>query len=344
MRTAFIGMAGPVAYDYKNLLSGFLNQDGRVPNPVLEDVSGLSILYDELVFYSRELCPADMQNLHFVRFLDEELSLQSTACVEALSIGEAIEGGGGELPSPSFDDWTPIFDELSSKAGVRGQSFLRLDNHGAGRLDGAPREGRWGPNAMSLENIIFDYAAASLLPDRSVDVILSTPATVAAQKIFEIEVADEFQFERRRRTLVGEIAALSSLNIFSPTGSYIQRYSDLREDKRVVEFRNLVRELDPEAGDVRRLASEVTSEAIKCCIEYVSKESAKSPLSKPVRAVAGFGVNAALDALSPALGPLIDAIAGLSGARKSAAELAKLKSASFVLELAGTEGQRSLGL
>ena len=41
-RIAFLGLSGPIAYDYKNKL------DAVYPNPILEAPLGLMVLYDEL--------------------------------------------------------------------------------------------------------------------------------------------------------------------------------------------------------------------------------------------------------------------------------------------------------
>lgn len=336
MRTAFIGMAGPVAYDYNKTLSSFIDGGWDVPNPVLEDVSGLAILYDELVFLSRDLCPVDMQHLHFVRFLDEEVSLLTTPGAQAREIGEKLEGGELGATVPSFDDWTPIYEELVAASTVGGrETFLRLDNHGRGRPSRASVEWHWAPNSMSVDNILFDYAAASLLESRSVDVVLSTPATVAARSLFEGELAQEFYLEKYRRAVVGGVAALESSNVFGPTGSYVPRYSDLREDDRIVEFRALIDEVEADLGDVRKLAMEIESRAEDCCFEYASKASEKSPLSRPVRAIAGVGVSVGLGAVSPTLAVIGEAVAGLAGVRKEQDEIRRLRSASFVLELSG---------
>jgi hypothetical protein len=65
-RTLLIGASGPIGYDYKR------EQVDGVPYPVLEDLWGILLCYDELWFLSRAFCPSDMWDLPYVRFLDEE--------------------------------------------------------------------------------------------------------------------------------------------------------------------------------------------------------------------------------------------------------------------------------
>ena len=71
MRRAFIGLSSPLAYDYKPRLPLVDPRDGSSPNPILEDAMGLLLFYDELVFLSRHLCPADMRSLDYVSFLTD---------------------------------------------------------------------------------------------------------------------------------------------------------------------------------------------------------------------------------------------------------------------------------
>ncbi|MDH2394068.1 hypothetical protein QCN29_36085 [Streptomyces sp. HNM0663] len=75
-RRAFLGRFAPAFYDEANphQVYGYDR-----PNAVLENAVGLMLCYDELWFLSRDLCPADMQELDFVRFVSDDAELSKTA-------------------------------------------------------------------------------------------------------------------------------------------------------------------------------------------------------------------------------------------------------------------------
>ncbi len=71
MRRAFIGYSSPIGYDYGDAARDAQIDDNPAPNPILDSPFGLMLLFDELVFASKDLCPINMRNLPFVRILDE---------------------------------------------------------------------------------------------------------------------------------------------------------------------------------------------------------------------------------------------------------------------------------
>lgn len=68
IRTAFIGLSGPIAYDYKNVGDKIHPVETSAPNPILEDSLGLMAFYDEIHFLAPQLCPRNMRDLPYVRF------------------------------------------------------------------------------------------------------------------------------------------------------------------------------------------------------------------------------------------------------------------------------------
>lgn len=71
-RRAYVGLSSPILYDYKNLATK-CDTDGKShPNPILESPFGLMLLYDEIYFFCRSLCPENMRELEYVHFIDEE--------------------------------------------------------------------------------------------------------------------------------------------------------------------------------------------------------------------------------------------------------------------------------
>jgi hypothetical protein len=62
-----IGVSSPVGYFYARA-----SEKGH-PAPILESPLSYFLLYDELWFFSRQICPYNVEGLDFVHFVDEEL-------------------------------------------------------------------------------------------------------------------------------------------------------------------------------------------------------------------------------------------------------------------------------
>lgn len=70
-RTAFIGISYPLLYDYRHQADKSPNDISDSPNPIIESPMGLMIFYDEILFLCRSICPNNMRNLQYVKFVDE---------------------------------------------------------------------------------------------------------------------------------------------------------------------------------------------------------------------------------------------------------------------------------
>lgn len=57
-RLAFVGLSGPIGYDYQHSTGLIDPRDSSSPNPVLENVSGLLLCYEDIYFLSRHFCPS----------------------------------------------------------------------------------------------------------------------------------------------------------------------------------------------------------------------------------------------------------------------------------------------
>lgn len=70
-RIAYIGLSYPLLYDYGHKADRSQNDLSDSPNPIIESPLGLLILYDEILFLCRSICPNNMRNLPYVKFVDE---------------------------------------------------------------------------------------------------------------------------------------------------------------------------------------------------------------------------------------------------------------------------------
>lgn len=80
-RTAYIGISYPLLYDYKHQAGRSSNDMRDSPNPIIESPLGLMIFYDEIIFLCRSVCPENMRNLPYVKYVDE---LYSDFCFERI--------------------------------------------------------------------------------------------------------------------------------------------------------------------------------------------------------------------------------------------------------------------
>ena len=93
-----IGASSPVGFFYARS-----DEKGR-PAPILESPLSYCLLYDEIWFLSRQVCPYNMEELDFVHFVDEEL------CPEGLSRDAIPEKDIRELGSFPWEAWTRVID------------------------------------------------------------------------------------------------------------------------------------------------------------------------------------------------------------------------------------------
>ena len=82
MRIGLIGLSTPIAFDYGVEATRAPADLASSPNPILDSPFGLMLLYDELWFLTRSLCPENMRGCSFVRFLDEEGLMPDAADID----------------------------------------------------------------------------------------------------------------------------------------------------------------------------------------------------------------------------------------------------------------------
>ncbi|MCP2035481.1 hypothetical protein L1279_002492 [Planomicrobium sp. HSC-17F08] len=88
-RVAMVGLSSPVAYLYD--FQRYFPDNPWDWNPILESPQGLSVLYDEIYFLHRALCPTSMINLPFVKFIEDMDKVTVNRILPLLSL-ENYEG------------------------------------------------------------------------------------------------------------------------------------------------------------------------------------------------------------------------------------------------------------
>ncbi|WP_448072469.1 hypothetical protein [Georgenia yuyongxinii] len=252
---AFVGMAAAIGYDYAHEAPR-TGRSSSSPNPVLENVLGLLLCYDELYFPTPELCPADMRDLSYVHFFtDMDLLPDLIEAVISLETSSDIDEDVTDWPD--FKIWSGQ-QELILEAS---EFERRIDNHTHGiEVDrGIYVMG----NSMDPRSAALDFHLASLAPADRVDVILSTPAQRAINGRINWELLDSEYFNETKRSAAGQLAALRVPNVFLPKGSYHPALEELRDHARAREFRSYLSSLEVNGRDASRLANEVSERAFE---------------------------------------------------------------------------------
>ncbi|WCL51465.1 hypothetical protein [Leptospira sp. GIMC2001] len=134
-----IGVSSPVGYYYE------LEKIKGRPGPILETPLSYFLLYDEIWFFSRRICPYNMENLKFVHFIDEELE------PKGLSLDAIPKDEQKELGRFPFEDWNKI---IVSTLG----NDWRYDNHSRSFKFG---EFNILPTPGNFQNLLIDRYIAS---------------------------------------------------------------------------------------------------------------------------------------------------------------------------------------
>src|SRR5215204_3802444 len=180
-RIGYVGLSTPAFYDYKHNASPAPSNEYSSPNPIIEGGFGAIMLYDELWFLCRSLCPENMRHLDYVRFLDEE--------------GRVPEVDPGWLPDPSevfdpqalsvFEESTSASAEIIRRAHVYWEAAVDMHTSslqvGAARLIG---------NSCNARNVVFDILMAERLGS---NVELLTNSFTASLFATEASVRDRLE-------------------------------------------------------------------------------------------------------------------------------------------------------
>lgn len=130
MRIGFVGLSTPLFYDYGHPARRAPSDVVSSPNPILDSPFGLLLLFDEIWFLCRSLCPNNMRGLPYVRFLDECGMLPNLADIHQ----RIQEKAAGLLDHPSYARYEQTlrasfeaYWEQVWKVGIQWEA--RPDNH-----------------------------------------------------------------------------------------------------------------------------------------------------------------------------------------------------------------------
>jgi hypothetical protein len=226
IRRAFVGFSSPLAYDYSHQASRAPADNFSSPNPILDGPFGLMILFDELVFLTRSLCPENMRQLPFVRFLDEEGFVPDAQTLTWERIRERLSEDPVWRQVTDRESTRPIYEETLT---VTGATWTGIDNHSHGlTVAGLKATGN-----ADAHNLVLDFLILEQLGQDQFELVTNS----FTQPLLEPE-SNTLSASRLTELLV----VRGIHNYLSPEGPYHPVIDEARESRYLVDFRRWMSE------------------------------------------------------------------------------------------------------
>ena len=246
MRRGLIGLSTPIGYDYVNPIRPWSEEAADIPNPVLENVAGLLVSYDELWFISRELCPIDMQDLPYVHFVSEDPLLARRAEIAAQQFWN-LDVSEIDIPVRDSDAYRETYDAFKKAANFE----LGMDNHSRS-IKIAQAMG----NAGDTQLFVIDVGMARSL-DLEIDLVVNSSLVGSAAALSDLGMT-RAAYSTETIAAVEHVVQIHTTDLLSPRGSYHASLEELRSHARVVEFRDFISRAEEDTTrDAVALAKEV---------------------------------------------------------------------------------------
>lgn len=220
MRRAFIGLSTPIGFDYRHQASKAPADGYSSPNPILDSPFGLLLLFDELVFLTRSLCPENMRGLPYVKFLDETNGLPEITRDEVRALQHAVWNDGFQHAVESRSH-TDVIKAMGLP------DDMLVDNHSHG-LDLGTISGAANP---TLGNLAIDMLVHSRLNDPTLEMIANSCFQPAIEQV---------NLAPGQVTLAEAIVIEGIPNYLTAKGPYHEVIEDVRADQYLSNFRRWI--------------------------------------------------------------------------------------------------------
>lgn len=265
MRIAYVGLSSPTAYLFN--FKQYVHENEFDWNPILESPQGLSVLYDEIWFLHRALCPFTMLNLPFVRFVSEREDILLDSIVRILFFKEEYYGSTNDYKNliPYVDlhsgpDFAEYSEHINKIFGHQPSRQFPIDNHSM-RFQFLNVD--VGGNSQKGELLLYDLLILGELQKRYpkyryelVTNKFTTPRILyRPNEQAENQVAHDFIIQRIKSNCVNVPAIHSEIG---PNVDFIQA---IRETNLFIDFREKVLLKVEDEG--QRIPTEIDIEKIK---------------------------------------------------------------------------------
>jgi hypothetical protein len=233
-----IGASSPLGYFY-----GFDREKlhGK-PAPILESPLSYSLLYDEIWFLNRKVCPHNMENLDFVHFVDEDLMPEGLP----KDFFNTVESNPfGQFP---WENWK---ESIKNTIGLR----WNFDNHSRSTKFG---ELLLTPTPGNYQNLVIDRYIATT---HGMDLVENSANSIWSQKVDK----DQLQLSVSEKLLVSPIISLQTID-----GPWHPEIANLREDSLLKKYRQKIQtvtideisEIDKRVGELSKEFEKISSKIV----------------------------------------------------------------------------------
>lgn len=307
-RIGYVGLSTPIYYDYSNMASKAKSDTSDSPNPILEGAFGALLLYDELWFLCRSLCPENMRHLDYVKFLDET--------------GDAPDVDQDWLPDPKGAFSSAALDDFyESKRDyqlVKRQANIywnaSADNHTHRLIVGNQM---LSGNPWSVKNVLFDFL---LVEGLQKNVELITNSFTSRLLKTEISVGEKLQ-------LTESLILQDVPQFLSPAGPYHPSIEEVRGSSYLSYFREWITKdaFNSNQAEVKEVKREVEMKLAesqkKIFLRYLDPKGSYESFAETV-------LGAGVDMLIPGAATVMDLI----GQRNEEKKKQELRWQGFILD------------
>lgn len=275
MRIGLIGLSTPVAFDYGVEATRAPADLTSSPNPILDSPFGLMLLYDELWFLTRSLCPENMRNCSFVRFLDEEGLMPDAAEIDTafgytrFLMARAAEGvaHAPALPGPTSIEPPGTWE-------------AKWENHSHGLRLGSED---LSANAGDVMLIVFDLEVLKTLGRHDVELIGNG---IGQRRVEELRPA------MREMDLAHVLTVDHIPNYIDRLGPYHPVIDEVRDDRMLRYFRRWISETaETSPQDARKMKEDVENRIKEAqrelFLEYLDPRSHYTSVAKTITGAIG---------------------------------------------------------
>jgi hypothetical protein len=224
-RLAYIGLSSPMFYDYTHSAQKVTSDASSSPNPILDSPAGLIIGYDEIWFLCRSLCPQNMRQLPYIKFLDDTDLLKGFT-VTSSEIGELTSSC---FTSEQMHYHQKAFSQYKDYVKATGVNWVDgVDNH-SHELNIKPLASKFSANSMRAELVLFDLAIVAHL-GRGFELVTNSFTQRLLTPLREVS----------RNKAGAKLISLRFDNYQSKKGPYHPIYDELRANPYISDFRKWI--------------------------------------------------------------------------------------------------------
>jgi hypothetical protein len=257
MRIAYAGLSAPLLYDYGRPAEPAPADTGSSPNPILDSPFGAMLLYDEIWFLTRSLCPQNMRSVPYVRFLDEEGMLPDLTRIDVTEL-EALmrDTPGSEARSARASALFTDYEALLETMGIDWGSGPDNHTHTL-RVQGLETSA----NSVNPRSVLIDVAILHELGRGEVELLTNSYSQVWVEDLHP---------EVRAAPLTQVLVIDRIPNALTPEGPYDPSLEEVRGNPYLRDFRDWVaktgrtdpREAEEIKHEVERVLESTVNELI----------------------------------------------------------------------------------